>query len=72
MAVGGLGQEKGVGLYVGPEFHKLGCEWYQWQVEGEGEVAVLMQETHNDNEKAEIRSMHGAPVPASQTFGKRS
>ena len=45
-----LGEKRALILYSGPAGRAVGCDWYRWQSECRGDVAVLVQELPGNNE----------------------
>ena len=59
-----LGEKRALILYSGPAGRAVGCDWYRWQSECRGDVAVLVQELPGNNEGNAIyfhaKGAHGA------------
>ena len=50
-----LGEKKVMVLFVGPEYRKIGCDWYRWQVERQGLAALLVQDVRETDQDAGIK-----------------
>ena len=46
-----LGGKRALILYVGPAGREVGCDWYRWQSECGGDVAMLVQDSAGNHEE---------------------